>query len=166
MNIFVLDKCPNASARVQIDKHVVKMPLECAQMLSTALSRHGLDKQTFTRPGSDEVRSQYKATHKHHPCTVWAGDTRSNFQWLGKHAMALCAEYTERYGRVHKSQGVIEWCIEMSKAIPAGELTPHAQAMPEEYQTKCAVEAYRSYYMAEKRDIASWKKNQPEWWGA
>ena len=36
MNIFVTDVCPEISARTQCDKHVVKMVLESAQMLSTA----------------------------------------------------------------------------------------------------------------------------------
>ena len=36
MNIFYLDECPIESARAQCDKHVVKMILETAQLLSTA----------------------------------------------------------------------------------------------------------------------------------
>ena len=36
MNIFYLDKNPVVAAQMQCDKHVVKMILESAQMLSTA----------------------------------------------------------------------------------------------------------------------------------
>ena len=36
MNIFVLDKDPVVAAQMQCDKHVVKMIVESAQMLSTA----------------------------------------------------------------------------------------------------------------------------------
>ena len=36
MNIFKLDDDPVISAQEQCDKHVVKMPTESAQMLSTA----------------------------------------------------------------------------------------------------------------------------------
>ena len=36
MNIFFLDKNPYVAAHKQCDKHVVKMVLETAQMLSTA----------------------------------------------------------------------------------------------------------------------------------
>ena len=36
MNIFVLDKDPVKAAQYQCDKHVVKMIVESAQMLSTA----------------------------------------------------------------------------------------------------------------------------------
>ena len=36
MNIFVLDNDPDTAARMMCDKHVVKMIVESAQMLSTA----------------------------------------------------------------------------------------------------------------------------------
>ena len=36
MNIFVLDRNPKTAAQLQCDKHVVKMIVESAQMLSTA----------------------------------------------------------------------------------------------------------------------------------
>ena len=36
MNIFVLDMNPVTAAQMQCDKHVVKMIVESAQMLSTA----------------------------------------------------------------------------------------------------------------------------------
>ena len=82
MNIFVLDLDPKKAAIQQIDKHVVKMPLETAQMLCTALGRHGLE------------GTPYKQAYKKHPCTIWAGDNRNNFQWLVKHGIALSEEYT------------------------------------------------------------------------
>ena len=73
MNIFVLDKDPKKAATQQIDKHIVKMPLESAQMLCAALARHGRED------------TPYKATHKNHPCTLWAGESQGNFRWLVKH---------------------------------------------------------------------------------
>ena len=38
MNIFVTDESPVKSAQVLPDKHIVKMPLECCQMLSIVAS--------------------------------------------------------------------------------------------------------------------------------
>ena len=43
MNIFFLDKDPKIAAQLQCDKHVVKMILETAQMLSTAARAKGHD---------------------------------------------------------------------------------------------------------------------------
>ena len=41
MNIFFLDEDPKYAAQMQCDKHVVKMVLETAQMLSTAARAQG-----------------------------------------------------------------------------------------------------------------------------
>ena len=40
MNIFHLHKVPKVCAEYHCDKHVVKMILETAQMLSTAYQKH------------------------------------------------------------------------------------------------------------------------------
>ena len=151
MNIFVLDSNPVTAAIQQLDKHVVKMPLESAQMLCSALIAHGVED------------TPYRKAHPKHPCTLWAAQTRTNFLWLVKHGISLSEEYTRRYGKRHKSQDVIEWCATQADAIPAGELTTFAQAMPEQYKNPDAVTAYRQYYMGEKRDIATWKQNRPAW---
>ena len=59
MNIFYLDQDPVKSAIAHGDKHIVKMPLETAQILSTVWHLFGDD---------DEVKNNvYKATHTTHP---------------------------------------------------------------------------------------------------
>ena len=63
MNIFYLDKDPVKAAKLQYNKHVVKMILESAQMLSTAHHCHGLDYETEWVP--------YKKAHVNHPSTRW-----------------------------------------------------------------------------------------------
>jgi lipopolysaccharide biosynthesis regulator YciM len=45
MNIFYLDKCPEKAARLQYNKHVVKMILESAQMLCAAHHVYGSTEQ-------------------------------------------------------------------------------------------------------------------------
>jgi len=152
MNIFILDKDPKKAAKQQIDKHVVKMPLETAQMLCSALIRHG------------KKDTPYRQAHKNHPCTLWVGETRSNFLWMIEHGIALSEEYTRRYGRRHKSQDVIEWCQKYLENIPEGKQTTFAQAMPEQYRDKNPVVAYRNYYLGDKAHIAAWKQNKPAWW--
>lgn len=150
MNIFVLDQNPVKAAVSQCDKHVVKMILETAQMLSTVLSDYGVD-------------LGYKPTHRKHPCTLWTGMSRENFEWLTKHGMALSDEYTSRYGKVHKSQAIIEASKDHIEKIPSKGLTPFAQAMPEQFKDPCAVKAYRSFYLGEKMSFATWKRNKPNW---
>jgi hypothetical protein len=150
VNIFVLDKCPKIAAKSLCDKHVVKMVLESAQMLSTALWQHN-------------VEAPYKPAYINHPCTLWSGKTRSNFDWLLKHSWALLVEYQARYQRVHKSLLAINFAEKNRKCIPAGPLTDFVQAMPEEYKKLDPIAAYRSYYLGEKMSFATWKRNKPNW---
>jgi len=153
MNIFVLHRDPQLAAQMACDKHVVKMVLESAQMLCTVVRVHGFE-------------APYKATHKNHPCTIWARSTQQNWDWLVEHALALCAEYTKRYGKIHKSQKHIEWCKSLLIKLPSFGLTPFAQAMPEQYKNSCVVTAYRAYYHGEKSRFATWNKGTPtpKWW--
>ena len=159
MNIFVLDECPIQSAQMQCDKHIVKMPLETAQMLCSVFHRHG---QGHLVP--------YREVHKNHPCTLWAGDSADNFCWLVQHGMELCFEYTRRYNKIHKCQQVImdlretDWGTLQYQDM---EKTPHPQCMPDEYKStelrihSNAVRAYRRYYVNDKKDIAKWEKSRP-----
>ena len=140
MNIFVLDTNPSEAARLHLDKHVVKMPLETAQMLSSISG------------------GPYKVTHKNHPCTVWARQTKGNYHWLVQLGFALCKEYSHRYSKRHKCQDVIEKLKHAPDFIPDGDRTPFAQAMPDECKRDDAVEAYKEYYRKHKQHIATWTK--------
>lgn len=140
-------------ARYHLDKHIVKMPLETAQMMCTALTYQGIE-------------AKYKVVHKNHPCTVWTRATRSNFKWLGLLGLELCKEYSYRYdNKTHKCEEVINDCLNKACHIPDGDLTDFAQAMPQEYKRLDAVDAYRAYYVGAKQKFASWKNREtPEWW--
>ena len=98
MNIFATDPNPVLSAVALDDKRIVKMALESAQMLSSAIR--------LTVPTPDE--HLYRNTHQHHPCSVWSRKNLHNFLWLYDHGKALCAEYTHRYERRHKSEDIID----------------------------------------------------------
>lgn len=113
MNIFATSPSPVESARYLDDKRVIKMVLESAQMLSTAINMHG---------GS----GGYKSTHVNHPANVWARTTRANYEWLLAHFVALCDEYTLRYGRVHKCAAMVDFFSRSAVLIPSGGLTPFA----------------------------------------
>lgn len=143
MNIFVLDDNPKIAALLHLDKHVVKMPLETAQMLCTINAECGID-------------VPYKATHKNHPCTLWAKATTANYQWLVALGLNLCYEYTYRYYRVHACQKVIEDLAVCPANIPEGNLTAFAQAMPDECKHYYAPQAYQTYYKLHKTHIAKW----------
>jgi len=145
MNIFVLDAIPTVAARYHCDKHVVKMPLETAQILSTVHWRYGNE-------------APYKPTHEKHPCTLWAGQTAENYRWLVKLGLALCHEYTHRYDKVHACQRVIQVLMMPPLGLTARGFTTFAKAMPQEYICHSVVESYRTYYQNDKASICSWTR--------
>lgn len=156
MNIFYLDPDPVIAARAHNDKHVVKMPLETAQILSTASARYG-------RP------APYAPTHANHPSTLWAGTCRANYAWLVRLGLALCTEYYLRYGvrrgRQHASLAIIEQLAMPPADMPDGDFTPPPQAMPEDLRGADAVAAYRAYYINNKAHLATWSSPgvRPSW---
>jgi hypothetical protein len=163
MNIFILDRQPHVSATMLCDKHVPKMCVESLQMLASAARRHGA---TDDQMPLSEAGSPIKGGYHNHPCTRWAGDSRSNFTWLASHGLGLCQEFTVRFNKVHKCEHKIESLLELASLIPDGSLTSFALAMPEQYRSEDAVASYRRYYAAEKSGIAKWEKGRPspEWW--
>jgi len=153
MNIFYLDPCVKKCAEYHCDKHVVKMILESVQMLSTVIRGSGID-------------AGYKATHAKHPCTLWAGQSLSNYKWLLLLTKYLNKEYKYRYDKSvnHKS-------YDLALTLPTPDildigLTKHAQAMPDQYKSDDPLTSYRDYYTFEKSNLHKWTKREiPVWLG-
>ena len=153
MNIFILDNDIVRCAQFHCDKHVSKMILESAQIMCTALHARG-----FPAP--------YRPTHARHPCVLWAGESFDNFLWLGQLARALNDEYRQRY-RKDRDHASIAVLAEIDKfRFESLGLTEFVQAMPDQYKVPGnAVEAYRRFYMGDKRDFATWTgRDTPYWW--
>ena len=145
MNIFLLNWDIETNAQWHCDKHVVKMPLETTQMLSTVYHR-------YTNDGP------YKPVHQKHPCTLWAGETVLNYLYLHKLGIALCKEYTYRYRRKHACEKVLALIPEPPVELKQRGYTKPYQAMPEEYKDDNPIIAYRNYYINEKARFCKWKK--------
>jgi len=154
MQVFFLDRDPDTAASYHCDKHVVKQVLESAQLLSTA---HRI---------LDNSDVGYKATHRNHPCAVWARTNRENYLWLYNLFRALCAEYTQRYGRIHATERKLMVALShFPKNLPIGNATEPPQAMLEEFRRPDPVEGYRNYYILAKKDICKWNHStMPPWW--
>ena len=136
MNIFYLDKDPEIAAQMMCDKHVVKMILESAQMLSTA--HRVLDGDRVA-----DSKGLYKMAHKNHPSTIWVRTCDENYEWLWNHMEALMYEYTHRYGKKHATERLTHALWKLPINIPYGEFTDPPQCMP---------------------DYATWKhREKPEW---
>jgi hypothetical protein len=152
MNIFILDKDPKVCAEYHCDKHTIKMILEGVQLLCGS---------HWSTGGS----APYKLSHKNHPCSIWTRECVENYVWLCDLTMELCKEYTYRYGKKHKSQSILEWCmINIPDIRSNGDITPFPLAMPDEYKVNCPVESYRNYYRGAKSKFATWKNREVPYW--
>jgi hypothetical protein len=179
MNIFYLDHDVTKCAEMHNDKHVVKMILEYAQLLSTAhryldgtlsvgLSETGR-KQTRYVLSSDLDTVLYRSTHINHPSAVWVRQSDKNYLWLANMLVALCEEYTHRYTKTHKVErdGL---CYVLLKNIPHNirnsDFTQPTPAMPDNVKIAGdSIKSYRNYYINNKTHLANWKKRTtPEWY--
>ena len=180
MNIFYVDKDPVKAAQMLLDKHVVKMILESAQMLCTAhrvqdgemvigKSATGRKRTTYKHPNSNMDKILYGAGWLKHPSCIWVMESAYNYIWLYKHMMALGDEYTKRYGKTHLT---IEKLGDLLKSPPKNakinvmgrDATP---AMPDECKVPGdVVQSYRNYYIMKKKRFATWRAPAviPEWY--
>ena len=158
MNIFILDENIQSAAEQHVDKHVVKMPLELAQLLCTA--------HRVINPDGPYQDILYKKTHFNHPCAIWVRENSANYEWAFQMFSALANEYHYRYNKHHlswmKLSGIL---FNPPKDINVSDtMTPFAQAMPVQYKSDDAVHSYRQYYLGEKHHLFSWKnRDVPSW---
>jgi hypothetical protein len=180
MNIFALSDNPYIAATMHCDKHVVKMIVEYAQLLSTAHRLldgvptnisiaderrvrsktvwllHGESTSVARLDGRVQItienRVCYTMTHGNHPSAVWARENAANYQWLFRLFDGCLMEYTRRYGRTHQTESLLGFFRHPPKNIPASdECTPIPQAMPVEYQVlNDPISAYRNFYIGAK----------------
>ncbi len=175
MNIFYLHRQPAESATYHCDKHVVKMVIEYAQLLSTAHRMldgdHYIDASSGRRiqrwrlSESDREGVLYKASHVNHPSAIWVRKNKVQYQYMYELFVSLCDEYTHRYGRVHMTDYKLRNFLSTPPVnIPTGIFTDPPQCMPDNCKQSITVNAYREYYIKEKKGFAKWTSRQiPSW---
>lgn len=158
MNVFYCDLSPHLAARCLSDRHVVKMTLETAQILSTAARIQGAD--------SDPL---YKITHKNHPVVRACVSDPIYAHWVYFHGLALGEEYTTRFGKAHKSVRITEIAGELIDRRE-GIIENVPLAMPDEFRSSDPVLSYRNYLRAKYQAWADggktprWKNSRPPEW--
>ena len=154
MNIFYINTDPVIAARELADDHIRKMQIESAQMCSTAHWASGSE-------------APYKQAHLNHPSTKWVRESIHHYRWVIQHGLEVCNEFTKRYGKYHKTQGVLEWLRDNEPNIPDNKFTEPPQCMPDEYKKDNAIEGYKTYYIEDKikNKQLTYNKlnNTPEW---
>lgn len=160
MNIFVLDPNPKIAAQMHLDKHVIKMILESAQMICTTHHLHyNHDVEDYDVP--------YAKTHTNHPCTKWVRSSLSNYKWLHELTGELNKEYQFRYPK-DPVRNHMSWDKIKDLPLPALDdygLTRWARAMPDECKIgNDVVSSYRNYYNTHKLEMLTYKKREPPTW--
>ena len=177
MNIFYLDPDPKICAEQHCDKHVVKMIIEYAQLMSTAhrildgkeyydLTANNRKIKRWLLPDKREDVLM-KASHISHPSNIWARQNDSNYTWLYQMWYALCKEYTHRYGKVHSVETrLVSALIALPNNISEGVFTEPTPAMPDDCKImNDSLASYHKYYNEKKTHFARWtKRSAPEWY--
>lgn len=168
MNRFVTHTDPVIAAQHQCDKHIRKMIVEEAQMLSTALREN---QSPFVTP------DLYKSAHKQHPCTLWAQASYANWMWAYEHFIGLCDEYDYRFNSPHRTKDVMRKVFTsivdndgFMQSWRKIKLTAHPQCFgdwPHKTSESWPVMAYRSYirdYKANVMKSMKWTRRNPPIW--
>lgn len=184
MNIFVLDSSPVLAAQYQCDKHVVKMIVESAQMLSTAhrlldgtqSEESRINKSGKTRnvkvwrlDDSELDAKLYGVTHRGHPSTLWTMESLSNYIWHYQHFCALCDEYTFRYGKKHKTDEKLRFVLDDApqniKDVPQTRFRLAMKSQPQCINEDDPIGSYRAFYQTKQgRFKMVWsKRGRPDW---
>jgi hypothetical protein len=164
MNIFYVDANPLLAAQALCNKHVNKMIVETAQILSNCYSLERMAEPDCPRTQAGSPR---KHSYPHHPCCKWVQKSFENWQWLVAHGLSLEMERLYRGFEPHFSVEFIKWCGNNKPVFIESDFTMPPQAMPDEYKMENPVEAYRRYYNEYKRNTIQMKwtrRNPPEWW--
>ena len=160
-----------------VDKHVVKMILESAQLLCTAhrildgrmIAAKSKTGRNIKRFVLDDQRDDvlYVATHVNHPSAVWARQSVENYNWLYEHFYALGQEYTYRYNKKHKCfDGDMSYMLQSPPHnLREYDMTPMPSAMADEYKiSDDPLINYRNYYKHGKKHLHAYtKRDLPPW---
>ena len=184
MNIFYLDREPKICAEMHCDKHVVKMIIEYAQLLSTAhrlldgtqdiekryvhgsLPARWRHIKVWKHPSEYMDKGLMRASHTNHPSNIWVRESKENYMWLCQMWLWLMKEYTHRYGKHHACENRVEYLMNAPKNIPSKAFTDPTPAMPEYCKVKNdSLSSYHKYYIQEKVRFAKWTaREMPTWY--
>lgn len=163
MNVFLTSSDPRVAAINLCNRHNPRMPIETLGMLSFAFPE-----------GECSYENKRSNRHYVHPASVWARQSKDNFEWLLEHGIHQFQEYTRRYKRIHKCQEAFDWIVENYKSklnFNQKDLTPFARCFSQfkeelDKTEPDTVKAYQKFYILDKAGFAKWPSIEsiPDWW--
>jgi hypothetical protein len=159
MQLFILDYSPVVSARSLCDKHLRKMCLETAQILSSVMA-------TLNLPLSGNMPRPYNALHP----VIKALNSPVKVDYAVIYNASLQTEYKCRFGKSHAYAELSQlyWRkLFNGNFIFLPQECTFARAFKDiEITQKDIVLAYRIYYRYKKTQIADWRYTnsaEPKW---
>ena len=157
MQLFVLDRVPECAARMLCDVHIIKMCLECGQILSAVAVRQNLP----LAPGMPGI---YNINHP----VITALNSRFKINWTLRHNSALHKEFAFRFGKAHAYGALAALYREM--LFDPGDV-PEDWSFARNFSgmdiaKADIVDAYREYYRFKKSVISNWhysRRSEPRW---
>lgn len=159
MQIFMSDKNHKQCAKNLDDRRLIKMPVEAAQIASTALWMNNCDiAETMYSQGKI-----YLPTHEYHPVTAWCYQNYNHYINTVIHGLELCQEYSIRFNyKVHTTEEKLfklldigpEYWNNVTEAYPMPNATTHHKHID-------------NIYLAYKQELCyKWNiidKQEPKW---
>jgi hypothetical protein len=176
VNIFYLHSVPKICAEMHCDKHVVKMIIEYAQLMSTAhrildgkeyidLTANGRKIKRWRMEDEQYENGLMKASHINHPSNVWVRWSKQNYNWLNLMWYYLLKEYTHRYNKYHACEKYADFLCVWPKNIPDRYFIEPTPAMPDECKiTENSLASYHKYYNEKKARFAKWTNREVPYW--
>lgn len=157
MQLFILDRNPRQAAKMLCDKHLVKMSLETAQILSAVLAS----------TGRGVLPDMPKVFNSRHP-VIRAVNTPEKINWVLLYNSALQREYTYRFDKIHAYRNISRSYLRLLYDINAsGEDLSFALVFKDFFsQENETIAAYRAYYRYKKQKMRNFvytKRLQPVW---
>lgn len=161
---------------MHLDKHVVKMIIEYAQLMSTAhrildgqeyfdLTANGRKIKRWKHPDPEMDMGLMKASHINHPSNLWVRSSAENYRWLYDMWIYLLDEYSYRYGKIHACQKYNHFLMIPPKNIPNIPWSQPTPAMPDECKViGDSLASYHKYYIERKSHFARWTKRETPYW--
>lgn len=142
MNIFVLDEDPRKAAEMLCDRHVVKMCVETAQILSGVMLRRGMEL----------YEDMPKPQNLNHPVIV-AADNDNAINWVLDYNIALLDEFQYRFAKKHAYHDVaMVYIIELMTLFFKTSCKDLAKCCGDlDVEKLDIVSAYRRYYTEVKK---------------
>lgn len=173
VNFFYLSTDLKECAKWHGDKHLHKMIVEYAQILSSTWHLNNL-----TTP-----LGIYKLCHKHHPVVKWVLLNIKHYDTILQLAFCLAEErrrrrkmfpksQRNRYKKTHATEKVLSILKKHKPDLPDIDWIDPPKCMPEPYHTNAegeelnVIDSYRLFYAGHKIQVAKLKwfpTKEPEW---